>query len=83
MNKRFSTNQTRLNKKGVDESKLSLFDRNSNDLELFNLVDDELIKLSGSKIYYYKSYIDDSYYFSTTSDARRQLQGPKDCTRVE
>ena len=61
MNNRFSTNQTRLNQKGVDESKLSLFDRNSNDLELFNLVDDELIKLSGSKIYYYKAYIDDSY----------------------
>lgn len=61
MNKRFSTGQTRLNQKGVDESKLSLFDRSSNDLELFNLVDDELIKLSGSKIYYYKSYIDDSY----------------------
>jgi len=61
MNNRFSTNQTRINQKGLDESKLSLFDRNSNDLELFNLVDDELIKLSGSKIYYYKAYIDDSY----------------------
>ena len=61
MNKRFSTNQNRRLSKGSADSKLSLFDRGSNDLELFNLVDEELIRLSGSKIYYYKSFIDESY----------------------
>ena len=61
MKNRFSTNQNRqLSNKAID-SKLSLFDSNSNDLELFNLVDDELIRLSGSKIYYFKTYIDESY----------------------
>lgn len=35
-------------------SELSLFDQNNPDLNLFNLVDDELIKLSGSKMYFYK-----------------------------
>lgn len=35
-------------------SELSLFDQNNPDLNLFNLIDDELIKLSGSKMYFYK-----------------------------
>lgn len=61
MKNRFSTNQNRqLSNKAID-SKLSLFDKSSRDLELFNLVDDELIRLSGSKIYYYKTYLDESY----------------------
>ena len=33
---------------------LNLFDLNNPDIELFNLVDDELIKIAGSKIYLYK-----------------------------
>ena len=36
------------------ESELNLFDQDNPDKDLFNLMDDELIKLSGSKIYYYK-----------------------------
>lgn len=36
------------------ESELSLFDQNNQDINLFNLVDEELIRISGSKINYYK-----------------------------
>ena len=36
------------------ESELGLFDQNNPDIEMFNLVDEELIRLSGSKINYYK-----------------------------
>jgi hypothetical protein len=38
------------------ESELNLFDPQNPDIKLFNLMDDELIKLSGSKMYYYKYY---------------------------
>ena len=37
-----------------NDSELSLFDRNNPDINLFNLVDEENIRLSGSKINYYK-----------------------------
>jgi hypothetical protein len=37
-----------------EESELSLFDQNNPDINLFNLVDDELIKLSGSKMHFFK-----------------------------
>lgn len=36
------------------ESELNLFDQNNPDINLFNLVDDEIIKLSGSKMYLFK-----------------------------
>ena len=36
------------------DSELSLFDPNNPDITLFNFVDDELIRLAGSKILYYK-----------------------------
>jgi len=36
------------------ESELNLFDPNNPDITLFNLIDDELIRLSGSKLLYYK-----------------------------
>jgi hypothetical protein len=36
------------------DSELSLFDQTNPDINLFNLVDDEIIKLSGSKMYFYK-----------------------------
>jgi len=38
------------------ETNLSLFDPNNPDIGLFNLVDDEQIRLSGSKILYYKYF---------------------------
>lgn len=43
----------------VDEdldSELSLFDPNNPDINLLNLVDDEIIRLGGSKLLYYKYY---------------------------
>jgi len=45
----------------MSESELSLFDLNNPDRALFNLVDDELIKLSGSKLYFYKYYQSKEY----------------------
>ena len=35
-------------------TELSLFDQVSNDINLFNMVDDEVIRLSGSELLYYK-----------------------------
>jgi len=42
-----------------EDSLLSLFDQTNADINLFNLVDEEIIRLSGSKFYLYK-------YFQTT-----------------
>jgi len=38
------------------ETELSLFDPNNPDLNLFNMIDDETIRLSGSKLQYYKYF---------------------------
>lgn len=38
----------------IEDSELSLFDQDNNDINLFNLVDEEIIRLSGSKLFYYK-----------------------------
>lgn len=46
---------------GEEESLLSLYDVTNPDIGYFNLVDQENIKLSGSKIYYYKYYGEASY----------------------
>ena len=43
------------------ESLLSLYDKENKDIELFNSIDAEIIKLSGSKLYYYKAYLSDNY----------------------
>ena len=37
-----------------EDSLLSLFDQNNADINLFNLVDDEMIRLAGSKFSFYK-----------------------------
>jgi len=39
-----------------EDSILSLFDQTNPDINLFNLVDDEMIRLAGSKMYFYKYY---------------------------
>lgn len=36
------------------DSMLSFYDKTNPDINLFNLVDDEMIRISGSKLYYYK-----------------------------
>jgi len=38
------------------DSLLNLFDQNNADINLFNLVDDEMIRLAGSKFYFHKYY---------------------------
>tara|TARA_Y100000034_G_C6884703_1_gene406041 strand:+ start:564 stop:1133 length:570 start_codon:yes stop_codon:yes gene_type:complete len=40
----------------IGDSELSLFDQDNPDINLFNLIDDEIIKLSGSKLLLYKYY---------------------------
>ena len=44
-----------------EDSLLSLFDQTNADINLFNLVDDELIRLAGSKFYLYKYFQTDDY----------------------
>jgi len=51
-------------------TELSLFDQTNNDINLFNLVDDEIIRLGGSELYYYKFRMNDDYdttYLETRS----------------
>jgi len=62
MNKRFrNSNKIDLPHDIDQESLLSLYDRESKDLELFNSIDAEIIKLSGSKLFYYKVFINENY----------------------
>ena len=43
-----------------EDSRLNLFDLQNPDINMFNAVDDEMIKLSGSKILIYKWLRDDN-----------------------
>lgn len=43
------------------DSELNLFDQDNPDINLFNLVDDEIIKLSGSKLLFYKYHRIEDY----------------------
>lgn len=43
------------------EGLLNLFDQDNPDINLFNLVDDEMIRLAGSKFQFYKYYQTDEY----------------------
>lgn len=58
---KFTTKMPKIPDIDVSDSQLNLFDQNSNDINLFNLVDDELIRISGSKMQYFKCYIDENY----------------------
>jgi len=42
-------------------TELSLFDQTNNDINLFNLVDDEIIRLGGSELYYYKFRMNEDF----------------------
>ena len=46
---------------GEGDSLLNLFDQDNADINLFNLVDDEMIRLAGSKFHFYKYYQTDEY----------------------
>lgn len=43
------------------ESLLNLFDQDNPDINLFNLVDDEIIRLGGSRFYFYKYMASENY----------------------
>lgn len=55
-----------------NDSELSLFDRNNPDINLFNLVDEENIRLSGSKINYYKFVVSKSGYDEVYMEQRNK-----------
>jgi len=52
------------------EEGLNFFDPNNADLNLFNLNDEENIRLSGSKLYYYKYYRGEQEYDEVYKEAR-------------
>ena len=55
MNKNFKANVNIPEVEIVNtDSELSLYDKNNPDINLFNLIDEENIRLSGSKINYHK-----------------------------
>lgn len=59
--KNFSTNNPIPDLDDREDSLLNLFDLNNPDINFFNAIDDEIIKLSGSKLYYYKFYRDENF----------------------
>jgi len=53
-------------------TELSLFDQTNNDINLFNLVDDEIIRLGGSELYYYKYRMGEDFD-ATYMEARNKV----------
>ena len=58
-------------------TELSLFDQTNNDINLFNLVDDEIIRLGGSELLYYKFRMGDGDYDETYLEARSKVLDSK------
>jgi hypothetical protein len=58
-------------------TELSLFDQTNNDINLFNLVDDEIIRLGGSELLYYKFRMGDEDYDQTYLEARSKVLDSK------
>jgi hypothetical protein len=62
MAKRFKVNRQMQNLPKLEGgTPLSFYDPNNPDVNLFNLIDDEIIRISGSPLKYFKAYIQDSY----------------------
>lgn len=62
MAKRFKVNRQMDNLPRVEgATPLSFYDPNNPDVNLFNLVDDELIRISGSPLHYFKSFVNEDY----------------------
>ena len=40
---------------------MRMFDKDNPDIQLFNMIDDELIRLSGSELYIYKYEVDENF----------------------
>jgi hypothetical protein len=55
------------------ETELSLFDPQNPDLNLFNLIDEEQIRLSGSKLLYYKYFQSDSTVDQVYLEERKKV----------
>ena len=54
-------------------SELGMFDENNPDLELFNMVDDEMIRLAGSELLLYKYHQDGGYDTLYDEDRRKAI----------
>lgn len=62
VSKNFKTNEKLISPSDEDsDSILSLYDKNNPDKTLFNYIDEESIRLSGSKLYIYKYYESKEY----------------------
>ena len=62
MAKRFKTNRQMQDLPKIQGSTpLSFYDPTNPDVNLFNLVDDEIIRISGSPLHYYKQLINETY----------------------
>ena len=64
MNKKFKANKERLAPPFSEEDEstnMQMFDLDNPDIDLFNMVDDELIRLSGSELYIYKFEVDENF----------------------
>ena len=62
MAKRFKVNRQMPNLPKLEGgTPLSFYDPENPDVNLFNLIDDEIIRISGSPLKYFKAYIQDSY----------------------
>ena len=64
MNKKHKTNSKRLAPSEPAQNtraSLRMFDLENPDIDLFNLVDDELIRISGSELYIYKYEVDENF----------------------
>jgi len=62
MARRFKVNRQMPNLPKVDGgTPLSFFDPENPDVNLFNLIDDEIIRIAGSPLYYFKSFISEDF----------------------
>lgn len=60
--KQFKANQKRLVPPNPSKSgSMRMFDLDNPDIDLFNMVDDELIRMSGSELYVYKYMVDENF----------------------
>ena len=60
--KQFKANQKRLVPPNPSKSgSMRMFDLDNPDIDLFNMVDDELIRMSGSELYIYKYEVDENF----------------------
>lgn len=62
MAKRFTVNREMPNLPKLEGgTPLSFFDPENPDVNLFNLIDDEIIRIAGSPLHYFKSYISEDF----------------------